>query len=116
LEYDISCSLLGVDESSNTLFVFQLWWPSKEVLVDSAAISHPCDDWGKDSFPVVSTQTEEPTRGGTSGQSEPEFINIYWRLKSRLFKESCLFKAKSAQQGSQWLQFFLLCLNKQKIR
>jgi hypothetical protein len=39
---------------------------------------------------------------------EPEFLNIYWRLKSRLFEESCLFKGQSVQQGSQWLQFFVL--------
>ncbi len=25
---------------------------------------------------------------------EPEFFNIYWRLKSRLFEESCLFKVR----------------------
>ncbi len=36
---------------------------------------------------------------------EPEFLNIYWRLKSRLFEESCLFKGQSVQQGSQWLKF-----------
>jgi hypothetical protein len=39
--------------------------------------------------------------------TESEFLNIYWRLKSRLFKESCLFKGHSVQQGSQWLQFIL---------
>ncbi len=43
-----------------------------------------------------------------STQPEPEFLNIYWRLKSRLFEESCLFKGQSVQQGSQWLQF--LCV------
>ncbi len=37
--------------------------------------------------------------------SEPEFLNTYWRLKSRLFEESCLSKGQSVQQGSQWLQF-----------
>ncbi len=37
---------------------------------------------------------------------EPEFLNIQWRLKSRLFKESCLFKGQSVQQGLQWLQLF----------
>jgi hypothetical protein len=41
--------------------------------------------------------------------SEPEFLNIYWRLKSQLFKASCLFKGHSVQQGSQWLQFFEFC-------
>ncbi len=35
--------------------------------------------------------------------SEPELLNIQWRLKSRLFKESFLFKGQSIQQGSQWL-------------
>ncbi len=32
-------------------------------------------------------------------QTEPEFLNIYWRLKGRLFKESCLFKGYGVQQG-----------------
>jgi hypothetical protein len=41
---------------------------------------------------------------------EPEFLNIQWRLKSRLFKESCLFKGQSVQQGLQWLQLFVLLL------
>jgi hypothetical protein len=40
---------------------------------------------------------------------EPEVLNIQWRLKSRLFQESCLFKGHNVQQGSQWLQFFVLC-------
>jgi hypothetical protein len=40
---------------------------------------------------------------------EPEFLNIQWRLKSRLFQESCLFKGHNVQQGLQWLQFFVLC-------
>jgi hypothetical protein len=44
--------------------------------------------------------------------SEPEFLNIYWRLKSRLFKESGLFRGQSVQQGSQWLQFFVCCILK----
>jgi hypothetical protein len=34
-------------------------------------------------------------------KSEPEFWNIYWRLKSRIFGQSCLFKGHS-----QWLQIF----------
>jgi hypothetical protein len=34
--------------------------------------------------------------------SEPEFLNIYWRLKSRLFKESCLFKGHSVQSGDTY--------------
>jgi hypothetical protein len=42
--------------------------------------------------------------------TEPEFLNISWRLKSRLFEESCLFKGHSVQQGSQWLQFFGCCI------
>jgi hypothetical protein len=42
--------------------------------------------------------------------SEPEFLNIQWRLKSRLFKESCLFKGQSVQQGLQWLQLFCVAL------
>jgi hypothetical protein len=42
--------------------------------------------------------------------TEPEFLNIQWRLKSRLFNESCLFKGQSVQQGLQWLQHFLLLL------
>jgi hypothetical protein len=33
---------------------------------------------------------------------EPEFLNI----QSQLFKESCLFKGQSVQQGLQWLQLF----------
>jgi hypothetical protein len=37
--------------------------------------------------------------------SEPEFFNIYWRLKSRLFEESRLFRGQSIQQASQWLRF-----------
>jgi hypothetical protein len=32
--------------------------------------------------------------------TEPEFLIIYWRLKSRLFKKSCLFKGQWVQQGS----------------
>jgi hypothetical protein len=39
---------------------------------------------------------------------EPEFFNIYRRLKRRRFEESCLFKGQSVQQGSQWQQFFVL--------
>jgi hypothetical protein len=35
---------------------------------------------------------------------EPEFLNIYWRLKSRLFATSCLFKGQRVQQGSYRLQ------------
>ncbi len=42
--------------------------------------------------------------------TEPEFLNIQWRLKSRLFNESCLFKGQSVQQDLQWLQHFLLLL------
>ncbi len=34
------------------------------------------------------------------GSTEPEFLNICWRLKSRLFKKSCLFKGQRVQQGS----------------
>ncbi len=44
--------------------------------------------------------------------SEPEFLNIYWRLRSRLFEENCLFKGQSVQQGSQWLQFFCVVLSR----
>jgi hypothetical protein len=40
-----------------------------------------------------------------ASRAEPESLNIYWRLKSRLFEESCLFKGQSVHQGSQWLQF-----------
>ncbi len=36
---------------------------------------------------------------------EPEFLNIYWRLKSRLSVKSCLFKGQRVQQGSDMLQF-----------
>ncbi len=36
------------------------------------------------------------TFSGDSG-SEPKFLNIYWRLKSRLFEESCLFKGQCVQ-------------------
>jgi hypothetical protein len=43
---------------------------------------------------------------------EPEFLNIYWRLKSRLFKESCLLKGQSGQQGSLWLHFCVCCILK----
>jgi hypothetical protein len=39
---------------------------------------------------------------------EPEFLNILWRLKSQLFKASCLFKGQSVHQG---LQLFVLLLN-----
>ncbi len=42
-------------------------------------------------------------RGWDTTGSEPEFLNIHWRLKSLLFMESCLFKGQSVQQGSQWL-------------
>ncbi len=38
---------------------------------------------------------------------EPEFLNIYWRLESRLFAKSCLFKGQRVQQGSYRLQFLL---------
>ncbi len=43
-------------------------------------------------------------------EPEPEFLNIHWMLKSQLFKESCLFKGQSVQQGLQWLgcNFFML--------
>ncbi len=40
---------------------------------------------------------------------EPEFLNICWRLKSRLFKKSCLFKGQRVQQGSNRENF--LCVN-----
>ncbi len=39
------------------------------------------------------------------GPPEPEFLNIYWWLKSRHFEERCLSKGQNIQQGSQWLQF-----------
>jgi hypothetical protein len=39
------------------------------------------------------------------GYSEPEFLNIYWRLKSQHFEETCLFRGQSVQQGSFWQQF-----------
>jgi hypothetical protein len=48
--------------------------------------------------------------GQTVRRAEPEFVNIQWRLKSRLFEESCLFKGQSVQQGLQWLQLFVLLL------
>ncbi len=48
--------------------------------------------------------------GGWGMRPEPEFLNIQWRLKSRLFKESCLFKGQSVQQGLQWATTFLLLL------
>ncbi len=41
---------------------------------------------------------------------DPEFVNIQWRLNSRLFEETCLFKGQSVQQGFQWLQLFVLLL------
>jgi hypothetical protein len=37
--------------------------------------------------------------------TEPEFLNIYCRLKSRLFEKSSLFKGQRVQQGSYRLQF-----------
>ncbi len=39
--------------------------------------------------------------------SEPEFLNIDWRLESRLFATSCLFNGQKVQQGSYKLQFLL---------
>jgi hypothetical protein len=41
---------------------------------------------------------------------EPEFLNIQWGLKSRLFEASCLFKGQSVQQGLHWLQLFVLLI------
>ncbi len=35
----------------------------------------------------------------TADSPEPEFLNIYWRLKSLLFEESCLFKGQSCTAG-----------------
>jgi hypothetical protein len=43
---------------------------------------------------------------------EPEFLNICWRLKSRLFMTSCLFKGHRVQQGSNRRSF---CVLKEKI-
>jgi hypothetical protein len=40
-------------------------------------------------------------------RTEPEFLNIYWRLESRLFATSCLFKGQRVQQGSYKLHFLL---------
>jgi hypothetical protein len=37
--------------------------------------------------------------------TEPEFLNIYRRLKSRFFEKSRLFKGQRVQQGSNWLYF-----------
>jgi hypothetical protein len=37
--------------------------------------------------------------------SEPEFLDIYWRLKSQLFEKTRLFKGQGVQQGSFWQQF-----------
>ncbi len=39
---------------------------------------------------------------------EPEFLNICWRLKSPLFKKSCLFKGQRVQQGSNREHLFVL--------
>ncbi len=45
----------------------------------------------------VSAKLYIPTE--LSVYTEPEFLNIYWRLKSRLFVKSCLFKGQRVQQG-----------------
>ncbi len=57
---------------------------------------------------MSSLRYKSTVNGPVSMHPEPEFLNIYWRLKSRLFEESCLFKCQSVQKGSQWLQFFCI--------
>ncbi len=38
-------------------------------------------------------------------KSKPEFLNIYWKLKSRLSVKSCLFEGQRVQQGLYRLYF-----------
>jgi hypothetical protein len=39
---------------------------------------------------------------------KPEFLNICWSLKSRLFKKSCLFTGQKVQQGSNREDFLFV--------
>jgi hypothetical protein len=46
--------------------------------------------------PPVQCTLNTASNYGTLG---PEFLNIYWRLKSRLPVKSCLFTGQRVQQG-----------------
>ncbi len=67
------------------------------VLFYVAVAPHVAAHAGSDSLPRVGDTTDS--------NPEPEFLNIYLRLESRLSAKSCLFKGQRVQQGSCRLEF-----------
>ncbi len=61
--------------------------------------------------PHPTAATSRRVGGEKGGMPEPEFLNVYWRLKSRLFEKSCLFKGQRVQQSLSGSHFLWVYFN-----
>jgi hypothetical protein len=76
-------------------------YPSHTPYKEKVSTGNPRGAGGQNRFLFLIMTTIE----ARSITPEPEFLNIYWRLKSRLSAKSCLFKGQRVLQGSCRLLF-----------